>query len=302
MQWWRRRRSAGRGEFEAGECRRPYLHLHRRTRLFFLLLSIFFGEAERREHCRAERCTVLQRTGDAGDIVRSSGALEGCGNGLDKTLQHSAVFLAKCVGLCGKYSRAVQSLFRPGAPERRAWSECRERGNSGGSTRSSVSASSQRNIVPLRTHSPENPDPTCRVAPTGGALGPELARQVIILVSPDIVSALSFERAMAAPEARSRDCERAAINARTASTSVPSDSASRLYRRSGGERVGVVWRTTECSVATLGGVDRRGGIGSRSHRVEKQPLAQTLQRGIGQGRQAEADTSGGIGPDYAGGG
>ena len=89
-----------------------------------------------------------------------------------------------------------------------------------GSTRSSVSVSSQRNILPVRTHSPEKPEPTCKVAPTGGALGPALARQIMV---PGSLAA----RAIAAPEARSRDCEREAIRERTASRSEPWDSASR---------------------------------------------------------------------------
>ena len=52
------------------------------------------------------------------------------------------------------------------------------------STRSSVSESSQRSERPVRTHSPENPEPTCRRVPKGGASGPALARQTISLSLP----------------------------------------------------------------------------------------------------------------------
>src|SRR5712691_7766060 len=81
------------------------------------------------------------------------------------------------------------------------------------STRSSVSVSSQRNILTVRTHSPEKPEPTCKVAPTGGALGPALARQAMALASLSLslslsLSSLSFSlpaSAIAAPEARSKE-------------------------------------------------------------------------------------------------
>src|SRR5260370_7426907 len=98
------------------------------------------------------------------------------------------------------------------------------------STRSSDSVSSQRNIVPVRTHSPEKPEPTCKAAPTGGALWPALARQVITpeVMTPELIRPASFPvKAIAAPEARSRDCDREDIRERTAFKSDPRDSASR---------------------------------------------------------------------------
>ena len=95
------------------------------------------------------------------------------------------------------------------------------------STRSSVSVSPQRSSLPVRTHSPEKPEPTCKAAPTGGALEPALARQ-IIMPAPIPSSFLVFSpaRAIAAPEARSRDWEREATKERTALMSEPRDSAS----------------------------------------------------------------------------
>ncbi len=73
------------------------------------------------------------------------------------------------------------------------------------STRESVSVSSQRSEAPVFTHSPEKPEPICRRAPTGGASGPELARQTR---NPGSSSA----SAMAAPEARTMLCARSATN------------------------------------------------------------------------------------------
>src|SRR5260370_9518355 len=99
------------------------------------------------------------------------------------------------------------------------------------STRSSDSVSSQRNIVPVRTHSPEKPEPTCKAAPTAGALLPALARQVITpeVMTPQLIRPASFPvKAIAAPEARSRDCDREAIRAQTPPHSEPSAPPSRL--------------------------------------------------------------------------
>lgn len=58
------------------------------------------------------------------------------------------------------------------------------------SIRGSVSASSHRSKVPLRTHSPEKPDAASNRYPTGGALSPMLARHT---------SASSSRIAMTAP-------------------------------------------------------------------------------------------------------
>ena len=73
------------------------------------------------------------------------------------------------------------------------------------STRLSVSVSSQRKSFPLRTHSPENPEPICSRVPVGGASGPELALHTIN-------SGSAATSAIAAPEARVILCARAAIN------------------------------------------------------------------------------------------
>ena len=72
----------------------------------------------------------------------------------------------------------VLSPMRMGAASRERMPRARQLSRS---TRSSVSASSQRDNFPDRTHSPEKPEPTCRAAPKGGALGPAPARQIIIL-------------------------------------------------------------------------------------------------------------------------
>jgi len=64
-----------------------------------------------------------------------------------------------------------------------------------------------RDTLPVRTHSPEKPDPTCRVAPRAERW-PALARQVMIsaIVFSEIdASEYSGASAMAAPEARSKD-------------------------------------------------------------------------------------------------
>src|SRR5581483_3230648 len=79
-----------------------------------------------------------------------------------------------------------------------------------------VSASSQRCNFPVRTHSPENPEPTWNLAPTGGA-SPDEARHTI---SP------SSDKAIAAPEERVNRRARLAIKSSPAYIYAPNDSTS----------------------------------------------------------------------------
>ncbi len=156
-----------------------------------------------------------------------------------------------------------------------------------GSTRSSESASSQRNVFLLRTHSPEKPEPTCKTAPSGGALWPALARQIMVSTSLPTI-------AMAAPEARSRDCERAAIKARTAARLAPKDSASAARRRRL-SAVGVVRNELDllqCGInGGAGTAPKAAALAAAAMALRNNHSRKTVQENWSE-QEAEADTSG----------
>ncbi len=181
--------------------------------------SVQLRARERTECCRA-RDKRFWRSGGGAGLMDTHGAIDCGDNRLRETLQHSAVVLTEGVGLRGKNFEQANHSFAA------AYGSGEHGANAEGAATLAIYALVGFGIIAAqhssgahafsgktRTHLQ-----SCAHGRSAGA-GAGAADHGAGIFWP--------ARAMAAPEARSRDCEREATKERTASRSEPRDSASR---------------------------------------------------------------------------